>query len=101
MRGFPKHLNSKADYEYVKENFLDAEWRPAWQALLDGQKVWVATDQIDAEEDGTVDDTHKVVPGSMDPETPATFLQLELQADDHCKLLRLGFTADEVEAALA
>lgn len=28
MIGFPKHLNSKADYLYIRENFSKDKWKP-------------------------------------------------------------------------
>ena len=48
MRGYPKNLNTKKDYEYVRANFPAEEWKPDWQKLLDTMKdchwVIVSTD---------------------------------------------------------
>lgn len=30
MVGFPKHLNTKEDYMYIKENFPTEQWKPYW-----------------------------------------------------------------------
>lgn len=101
MKGFPKYLNTKADYEYIKENFPKEQWQPHWQSLLDERKNWFPTGQVESEEAGITDDTHKVVKyEDMDGGT-ATYTQMELQDDPHCTLFQLGFTVEEVEAALA
>ena len=61
MKGFPKHLNSKQDYFYIREKFPSSMWKPAWQALLDGEKNWFCTGKLESKEDGVKNRTHKVV----------------------------------------
>ena len=61
MKGFPKHLNSKQDYIYIRENFPDEQWKPVWQGLLGGQKNWFCVGKLDSKEAGITDSTHKII----------------------------------------
>ena len=99
MKGFPKHLNSKADYEYIRNNFPDSMWKPAWQALLDGEKNWFNTGKLESKEDGVKNRSHKVVEATNN-DNGTEYYQYELQADPNCEMVRLGFTKAEVKAAL-
>lgn len=98
MRGYPKTLNTKDDYEYVRANFPEEKWRPDWQKLLDAERDWFFEKDLAAAEEGVTDETHKVVESSQGEET--TYAQYVLQVNPTCKLLRLGFTEDEVTAAI-
>ena len=104
MKGFPKHLNSKYDYEYIKDNFPDEQWRPYWQALLEERFRWMDDHEIPSPEAGIVDDTHKVEERhTTDPETGAdvtTYMQLVYKENPGSDFWRLGFTVEGVEAAL-
>lgn len=101
MRGFPKTLNSKADYEYIKDNFLAEQWKPEWQALLDSRMDWFNTGEVKKGK-GITDETHKVVEAEPVEEGGETiYYQFELRENPNCKLLTLGFTVAEVETALA
>jgi hypothetical protein len=99
MIGFPKHLNSKADYLYVKANFASDQWKPVWQSLLDDQQQWFNIGVITGP--GTTDTTRKVVTNPAMGDQAAVSYQYELQNDPNCTLLQLGFTVAEVQAALA
>ena len=59
MQGFPKKLNSKADYLYIKEHFPKAEWQPIWEKLLETRKNWFATGTLEGTE-GIEDATHRI-----------------------------------------
>lgn len=99
MKGYPKTLNTKEDYEYVKENFPAEQWKPDYQKLLDSMNDWVPTGKLDSEDDGIVDDTHKITEENSGSEKK-TYVQWEMQEIPTCKLNRLGFTVEEVKAAL-
>ncbi len=101
MRGYPNTLNTKEDYEYVKEYFSEDEWKKDWQALLDSEKDWFQTGVLPDEKSGVTDDTHKVVAETDDESGETRYLQFELQVIPTCRLNRLGFTEEEVKAALA
>ena len=98
MKGFPKHLNTKQDYLYIKDNFPSDLWKPAWQELLDTKKNWFCTGKLDSKDAGITDKTHKVVESVQDEKTE--YYQYELQVDTSCNMVRLGFTEAEVRAAL-
>lgn len=99
MKGFPKTLSTKQDYEYVRENFPAEQWKPRWQNLLDERKNWFPTGQIESKEAGITDETHKVEE-LEDGNGSKIYIQMELMDDPNCKLFRLGFTVAEVEEAL-
>jgi hypothetical protein len=94
MIGDAKYLNTKFDYEYVKEN--QDNWKDYYQTLYDSRLIW---DNIELVGEGTTDDTHRLIQSMDEEENPIT-IQQELKLDVNCKLLRLGFTVEEVEAAL-
>jgi hypothetical protein len=95
MEGLARHLNTKFDYEYVREN--QDNWKDYWQTLYDDRLIW---DNVELTGEGITDATHRLIE-SQDTETnePIT-IQQELKLDTNCKLFRLGFTVEEVEAAL-
>jgi hypothetical protein len=99
MRGFPKHLNTKADYEYVRTKFSEEQWGPAWQALQDSRFVWETTGIVALEKDGKTDDTHRTI-AAQDEDGKAEFHQQELTEDKNARLFRLGFTVEDVEKVL-
>ena len=93
MVGYPKFLNTKEDYEYVRNNCPKNEWEKDFKALLDGEKDWFNVGETD---DGIIDDTHKVI---KDEQKRKTY-QYELQVNPNCKMHRIGYTREEVEKAL-
>ena len=103
MKGIPKHLNSRSDYLYVKENYSPDIWKPFWQNLLDTQYIWVPTDILKREEQCVVNDTHRyeILPPVEGTDDPVRYQQYELQINPECDLLQFGFTEEEVKRALA
>ncbi len=104
MRGYPKILNTKDDYEYVRDNFPKSQWQADWQNLLDTMRDWVPLWTLKSRESGIEDETHKITSETRDneygeyPET--VYTQWEYQVIPTCKLLILGFSEEEVTAAL-
>ena len=98
MNGFPKHLDRKADYEYIKANFDESQWKPCWQELLDNKYQWFSTGNIEKDK-GVTDATHKVE-ASKDMDGNDVYTQYEYRENPLCDMNRLGFTEDEVKAAL-
>ena len=92
MIGNPKYLNTRFDYEYVKDNFDN--WRDYWQELYDSRMIWQAV-----EGPVTPDETHRILQ-SQDMEGNEIEIHQEYQVDPNAKLFRIGFTEAEVEAAL-
>lgn len=99
MRGYPKNLNTKEDYEYVRANFPAEEWKPDWQKLLHTMKDWFFEKDLESEDQGVADETHKIVETMQGEEK--LYAQYVLEVNPTCKLLQLGFTEDEVIAALS
>ena len=95
MVGFPKFLNTKNDYEYIRKNFPDEEWKPVYQNLLDTMYAWLNVGVI--LDDGITDDSHKVV---IDEQNNKRY-QYEKRINENCKLLRIGYTEEEVKAIIA
>lgn len=102
MIGYPKHLNTKFDYEFVRDNFPKEKWESDFQALLDSQYEWFFVKYLEDGEEGITDDTHKVVEeeGLEESETKKRS-QYEYRHNPDCLLCRLGFTEEEVKEALA
>ena len=94
MIGLPKHLNSKDDFIYVKENFPKEKWIGLFQNLLDERMQWFNVGTLTDNEPGIEDDTHRVVTcNTTDGEER---YQYELKENPNCNLFRLGFTVEEV-----
>lgn len=97
MVGYPKMLNSKEDYEFVRKNFPKDEWRQDFQNLLDTEKAWFNMGKIPEGSSGTVDDTHRIV---TDEQTGEKY-QYEYKEDPDSPLHRSGYTEEEVKKILA
>ena len=52
MKGYPKNLNTKFDYLYVKENFKKDLWEKDFQNLLDTRMDWFFVKNLDSQEEG-------------------------------------------------
>lgn len=90
MRGFPKYLNSKQDYQNCLTDYPE-ETKSELQRLLDSRFVWVDTELLANDAAGTTDATHRVVNSDEGK------IQQELVEDSNSELLRLGFTVQEAE----
>lgn len=99
MRGFPKKLNSKFDYLYIKDKFPANQWKPAWKELISESKNWFFTEKLENEADGLTDDTHKVEKGK-NVDGNVVFYQYELRTDPSSDMVRMGFTEKEINDVL-
>lgn len=100
MQGFPKHLNSKFDYEYVRNNFPKEQWAPLFEELLAGQKTWICAAELTDGATGITDETHKVIE-STDTAGATTKYQYEYVDDTNCEMIRLGYTTEEINSILS
>ena len=98
MKGFPKKLNSKADYLFIKEHFPEDEWKPIWEKLLKNRKNWFATDIIEGTE-GIEDATHRIEK-CKDNDGKDILIQMELKDDMASDFYRLHFSEVEVREAI-
>jgi hypothetical protein len=100
MNGFPKHLNSKNDYENIVKDFgYTAEVKAAYQALLNTDKHYVFIRELADEEAAGSEPECRVM---TTEQTDGTTKRVEFQLVDNenSKLKRLGFTIDEVEEVI-
>jgi hypothetical protein len=95
MIGDARYLNTRYDYEYVREH--QDNWKDYYQELYDTRLIW---DNVELVGDGVTDATHRLVQ-SQDEEENLIIIQQELLLDANCKLFRLGFTIEEVELILS
>lgn len=130
MKGFPKHLNSKADYYYIKKNFPKKQWVRYWQDLLENRYADFNTGQKSYDKSELIeDDTHRIVEGEKETvkETVPTkvmitdedgkekeitedkevetekqvYYQYEKRENPGSDFVRLRFTEEEVQSAIA
>lgn len=99
MKGFPKKLNSKEDYYYIKEHFEESQWRPKWEALLSWRTNWYASKVLSADAKGRTDSKHYIETYINEDETE-TRVQYELRDDMSSDFFRFHFTEEEVTDAL-
>lgn len=103
MVGVPKTLNSRYDYIYLKENFPEDIWMPAWKAMWESRKHWMPTGVVENKEDGIEDETHRLVEQSGDMlggDGKVTWQQEEYVDDPYSPFFWYGFTEEEVKEAL-
>lgn len=99
MVGYPKHLNTKEDYLFVKDNFPKSMWKEDFQKLLDTSKDWFFEKELASKEEGLEDETHKIEINEErdnDIVTKTTYYQFVYKVHPNSKLLSLGFTEEEV-----
>lgn len=101
MQGVPKYLNTKEDYEYLRQNFPAEVWRPKFESLLTERMQWFNTGVLAEGAVGQTDDSHKVIEDAGMGGAVATRYQFELRDDANCLLFRLGYAVEEVEAILS
>ena len=106
MVGFPKNLNTKYDYEYVREHLDElggetakSKLRAEYQALIEGASCWYPEKEIASEAEGVTDDTHKIVTEQAGTGDEATtkYMQMVYKTNEDAKIFRIGFTVSEVQ----
>lgn len=97
MRGFPPHLNTKEDYEFVRNNFPREQWLPCFENLLTSRKDWFFVKELEDGEIGISDETHKIEI-QLDQEVEGKHIryQFELRENPTCLMNTLGYTEQEV-----
>ncbi len=96
-----RHLNTKFDYEYVKQNFPEKVWRAKWQALLDDRIKWINTGKLASKAAGvTVKGSKKINTNKKEDGTEEHY-QYELKEDPNCTMKRRGFTVAHIVTTLA
>ena len=100
MRGFPKVLNSKKDYENVINDFgYTSKVKRAYQGLLNTAKKYKFDKELAAESDRTgPEPEYKVM--TQEEEGTETIVQYKLVDNPNGKIFKLGFTIDEVQEVI-
>ena len=107
MRGYPKNLNTKFDYQYVIAQFTDTPSNKAavvrdLKDLLDSAQGWFFVKKLENEAAGVNDDTHMVVEEKEDMNSEnVTYAQYELRDNPTAKIFSIGYTKAEVEKLIA
>lgn len=96
MRGYPKFINSKSDYEYVLKHFPKYKSELDFQKLVEDYTKWTKVEKLAKEEDGLIDKIHKIVEEENESKEKV-YYQYEFKVDPNCKMVRLRFTLQEVE----
>lgn len=93
MVGFPKWLNSKDDYLFIKENYPREQWEPYFRALLKERFGWFYVGLADG--GGIADDTHNI-----EIMEDGSKLQYEYRENQQSMIFSLGFTVSDIETIL-
>ncbi len=96
MKGFPKTLNTKSDYEYVKTHFPAEDYIPVFKDLLDTEYDWFFERNLLDNEEVVEDSFHKVVESSFDSTKEPTKALYVYKSNPACKMYSLGYTREEV-----
>ena len=100
MKGFPKHLNTAADYDYIKEHFPVEQVQPHFQALLDSRLAWLPVKTLGKGEAGKTNATNRVVEVKDEQNVVTALIQEELKEDPNALIKRLGLTVEDVAKSL-
>ena len=100
MRGFPKVLNSRQDYENVINDFgYTVKVKRAYQGLLNTAKKYEFDKELAAESDRTgPEPEYKVM--TQEEEGTEKIVQFKLVDNPNGKIFRLGFTVNEVQEVI-
>ena len=77
MQGFPKNINNRNDLDHVKVLFPE-DTKKYLNNTLVNRKIWSYVGDLEKEEDGVVDDTHKVMSNEDSMNGTTTYSQYEL-----------------------
>ena len=100
MIGFPPVLNTKVDYEYIRDHFPEGKWQPHFQALLDTKDNFFFVKTLKKYDVGIKSATEKVVKYER-ADGLVERIQLELKPDPNSKLLAIGFNVTDVEETIS
>jgi hypothetical protein len=100
MRGFPKVLNSRQDYENAVNDFgYTAKVKRAYEGLLNTAEKYEFDKELAAESDRTGPaPEYKVM--TQEEEGKEKIVQFKLVDNLNGKIFRLGFTVEEVQEVI-
>jgi hypothetical protein len=102
MKGFPKKLKTKKDYENIVNDFgYTQKVKEAYQALLETDKHYVFDKELATEDERTGPEPEYKVMKEDDQETKTVrIVQYKLVDNLDSKLKELGFTESEVQEVI-
>lgn len=97
MRGFPKHINTKADVDYLTAHpeFTD-QMKTKLEVMSQDSKKWALVREVAVKEVVPISETVKVIEEKQSDGTIKQYL-CELKDDPTCVLKRLGIEVTAVE----
>ena len=98
MRGLPKHMNTKEDFNNLIDDYPN-ETKASLQELLNEKEKWLNTGLLDPGNEGITDETHKIVEVKNATGEIERY-QYKYKEDPNAKIFRLGFTVSEVQQLL-
>ena len=101
MKGFPKYLNTKKDYENVLKKFgYSKKVKSAYQGLLNSAEKYVFDKELnsESERDGEFPD-FKVMTEKENDGTEK-IVQFKKVKNENGKIFKLGFTIEEVKEVI-
>lgn len=101
MIGFPKHLNTKFDYDYVREHFPVSKWLPVYEELIKDYKKWQKVKELKDKTEGKEDKNNKIIEEKDEMTKKIKYLQYKYKVDPNCKIKRLGMDIAEIEKIVA
>lgn len=93
MRGYPKHLNSKADVEYVMEHY-PKKAKPDVEALLAKRKAYLPVGPAKVGE--IAGENQRVVVHEAEVEGEEVRVLEELQEDPNARVRKIGFADEDI-----
>lgn len=102
MKGFPKKLKTKKDYENIVDDFgYTQKVKKAYQALLETDQHYVFDKELATEDERTGPLPDYKVMKEDDQETETVkIVQYKLVDNPNSKLKELGFTESEVQEVI-
>ena len=99
MRGYPKNLQTREDYEYVLANFPKKDWEQDFKDLLSSRFDYVFQHIMTDDEVVPSEIPHKVLPQTDEKGNPVRELYYIIERPNS-KIFQLGYTVAEVEEIL-
>ena len=94
---YPRILQTKNDYEFVRTHFPKKMWERDFELLLETTRDWFFVREVEAGEWNPIQSATQKVEVNM--ETGRKYLY-EWRTNPNAKIFRIGYTEDEVIAIL-
>ena len=101
MKGLPKRLNSREDYDNIIDDFgYTSQVKDVYQALLNTDKHYVFDKQLVSESDRTGPAQDYIVMTEENQDGTEKIVQYKLVDNPDSKMKQLGFTETEVQEVI-